>query len=529
MPYLLGSAIVQADTSVLQDASGNDIAEQDWDFSALTATISGQGQEVLTRIGPPQSDLFSYAHSTNDAVIPIAGIVETVATLLGIVQTLQQLLGTDTVGNDSLFHYLLEVWNQVGLQGTPWPVIGQQADDNATAILNAISDLSGQVGGLGSNDPHGTMYRVLTSGVAEYAPDPTAEGPAPVLGLENMVAGESREAFLAREDPTRSWTNYSAGSDMLSTPVDAGNPTGPRWVFKYNSAEWCALGGGPSGQGGANNSNADVLAAISALRGGAATVQGVGEGVIDAVAAAVAAEDAATAARGGTATIQNVHDDLAALVITEPPTAAEIAAEVWSTLLSGETAGNRLITASGLDVDLTPVTDAIAALRGGTATVQQVLTAVQGLSFPDVPTESEIAAAVWTYLINGTASGTLLNTAATRPLPRVPPVWPGQANVTLGTPVAFDDTFSITAQMHGVIIVLTTSPQKLGQYNIGGEPYYFRMGRISFADEQGRLEPWVYTGFEEAIYLPRTLQLASAVHVQVLGGAEGTCTPFTIT
>jgi hypothetical protein len=83
--------------------------------------------------------------------------------------------------------------------------------------------------------------------------------------------------------------------------------------------------------------------------------------------------------------------------------------------------------------------------------------------------------------------------------------------------------------MDGVIVAVTTPPQKLGQYQIGGETLDYGVGRIAFANDQGDLEPWQYLGFRSAIYTPRSMAHASAVHLQVLGGAGGTVTPWVIT
>lgn len=529
MPYLTGSGITQADGSILQDASGNDIAEQDWDFSALTATLNGQSEELLTRVGLPESTLFSYAAATNQAVAPIAGIVESIATILGIIETLQTILGANEGAEPPLYDLAALIWNQVGGGTTPpWPVIGQQVDENTTAILNAIADLS-QGGGIGGGGDE--LARIPLWGDFYYAPAwPGTNPDATVVDGAPMVAGETRLEYLARVTTDLTWGTYHNGDGLVSAPLDAVEG-GPRIVFRYTEDEWIARGGGARGGGGNPGMPGDeaILDAIAALRGGAATVTGVDDAVDTMAGNVEAARSDIAELRGGTATVQGVQDTLDALEIPTPPTAGEIAVAVWAELLDGVSAGARLITASGLDVDLTPVTDAIAALRGGTATVQEVLTAVNALSFPDVPTEGEVAAAVWAYLISGTAAGTLLNTAATRAFPNVPPVWPGGANVTYGDVVGFTESFSITTPMHGVVISVTTPPSKLGVYLLGGREYWYGMGRIAFADDQGRLEPWVYTGFEEAVYLPRTLKQASAVYVQVMGGAAGNCTPFTIT
>lgn len=109
-----------------------------------------------------------------------------------------------------------------------------------------------------------------------------------------------------------------------------------------------------------------------------------------------------------------------------------------------------------------------------------------------------------------------------------PPVWPGVANVTLGTPVALVDQLVITEPMDGVIIAVTTPPSKVGVRVIGGAYYDYSAGEIAFESDNGELEPWQYLGFRAAVFCPKSMVQAAAVHLRVLGGAEGTVTPWVI-
>lgn len=109
------------------------------------------------------------------------------------------------------------------------------------------------------------------------------------------------------------------------------------------------------------------------------------------------------------------------------------------------------------------------------------------------------------------------------------PVWPGLAGVTLGTPVALSDSVAIDEPMHGVIIAVTTPPGKVGVRVIGGEYFDYNCGELTFATDEGDLEPWQYLGFRAAIFTPKTMAQAGGVRLRVLGGAEGTVTPWTLT
>lgn len=108
------------------------------------------------------------------------------------------------------------------------------------------------------------------------------------------------------------------------------------------------------------------------------------------------------------------------------------------------------------------------------------------------------------------------------------PVWPGSGGVTLSTPVALVDNLTVTETMDGVIVAVTTPPSGLGRYRIGGNLYDYGVGRIAFGNDVGDLEPWQYLGFRAGVFTPKTMAHASSVHLQVLGGAGGTVTPWTI-
>jgi hypothetical protein len=107
------------------------------------------------------------------------------------------------------------------------------------------------------------------------------------------------------------------------------------------------------------------------------------------------------------------------------------------------------------------------------------------------------------------------------------PVWPGFAEVTLGDPVALVDQLIVEGPMHGLLIAVTTPPQRLGSYRLGTETLDYGVGRITFETDSGDMEPWQYLGFRTAIYTPKSMAIAERARLQVLGGAEGTATPWT--
>jgi hypothetical protein len=106
------------------------------------------------------------------------------------------------------------------------------------------------------------------------------------------------------------------------------------------------------------------------------------------------------------------------------------------------------------------------------------------------------------------------------------PVWPGLANVTLGTSVALVDGLVVDGPLDGVIVDVTTAPTRVGQRVIGGQYFDYNSGEMTFGTDNGYLEPWVYTGFRLAIFTPKTMQQAAHAYFRVLAGAAGTVTPW---
>lgn len=108
------------------------------------------------------------------------------------------------------------------------------------------------------------------------------------------------------------------------------------------------------------------------------------------------------------------------------------------------------------------------------------------------------------------------------------PVWPGLANVVMGSAVAISPQFSITGPMHGVIVSITGVPTKTGFYPFDGLLSYRNIGGLTFTDDSGDAELPQTLGFQSAVYLCRAMAEASAVHIRSIGGVVGTATAFTI-
>lgn len=185
------------------------------------------------------------------------------------------------------------------------------------------------------------------------------------------------------------------------------------------------------------------------------------------------------------------------------------------------------------DRDLTEVYDRVSALYSW---VQTYLEAMASVQTSQTQIMQDIQSDV--HDVHGHVSG-LTNTdlthvneeldaikAAIAALATPAPIWPGQANVTLGTAVPLSADLRITGTIDGVIVQLESVPHKLSNFPMGDSTYSYRLGFITFEADAGWLEPWQYLGFDSALYCPRQMKHAAAVRIRYLGDAEGTAQPW---
>jgi hypothetical protein len=109
------------------------------------------------------------------------------------------------------------------------------------------------------------------------------------------------------------------------------------------------------------------------------------------------------------------------------------------------------------------------------------------------------------------------------------PIWPGLANVTLGTPVALTSDLTVDGPLDGLIVSITTPPTGLGKFTFGGFTAYYKVGEVSFVSDNGEAEPWQYLAFDQALYCPKAMSRAASASLRVLAGAAGTATPWVVT
>lgn len=112
--------------------------------------------------------------------------------------------------------------------------------------------------------------------------------------------------------------------------------------------------------------------------------------------------------------------------------------------------------------------------------------------------------------------------------PAEPPIWPGLAGVTLGTSVPLDVGVTVAGPLSGVLIALTTVPTDKAFFDFDGDLSYRNLGAVTFQSDNGDNELPQPLGFTSALYLPKSMETASACILRSTGGVLGTITPFTI-
>lgn len=108
------------------------------------------------------------------------------------------------------------------------------------------------------------------------------------------------------------------------------------------------------------------------------------------------------------------------------------------------------------------------------------------------------------------------------------PIWPGLANVTLGTSTPLAAGVTIAGPLDGVIIAISTVPSGTSYFTFDGDLSYRHIGALAFQNDNGNDELPQLFGFQSAILLPLTMEHAQACKIRASGGVVGTATPFTV-
>lgn len=123
----------------------------------------------------------------------------------------------------------------------------------------------------------------------------------------------------------------------------------------------------------------------------------------------------------------------------------------------------------------------------------------------------------------------LLATGAVTTLPGgtgTAPVWPGLANVTLGTPLALVDGLTVPGPLHGVIVHVTAVSYPVSFYPFGSLKSFVKIGGIVFVDDNGQGELAQPLGLEQDVICPQTMAEAAHALIRLKSGTTGTITPW---
>jgi len=112
------------------------------------------------------------------------------------------------------------------------------------------------------------------------------------------------------------------------------------------------------------------------------------------------------------------------------------------------------------------------------------------------------------------------------PEPIAPPVWPGIADVTLGTPVALSDGAVITGPLDGLLLNVTGHPTGSGKFAFGGYRSWRYLGAVLFISDNGDAEWPSQIGPEQQVITPRSMKSAASAVFRLNAGFTGTVTPW---
>jgi hypothetical protein len=108
----------------------------------------------------------------------------------------------------------------------------------------------------------------------------------------------------------------------------------------------------------------------------------------------------------------------------------------------------------------------------------------------------------------------------------VPPMWPGLANVTLGTPVAIAPQMTVSGPMDGVIVTITSVSVSKPSIPYDTELAYKFIGALAFVSDNGDVETFQALAFTHALYCPERMTRAASVVVKADPSLTGTVTPW---
>src|SRR5258708_37309650 len=111
---------------------------------------------------------------------------------------------------------------------------------------------------------------------------------------------------------------------------------------------------------------------------------------------------------------------------------------------------------------------------------------------------------------------------------RLPPIWPGLANVVFASGVFTTVPIAIDGPMHGAVVAIVSMPATPAQFDFGGQISFRHVGAVSFENDDGDAETFVITGFTDQLVMPQQMTVAQRILVSIQPGWQLQIAPFTI-
>lgn len=235
--------------------------------------------------------------------------------------------------------------------------------------------------------------------------------------------------------------------------------------------------------------------------------------------------------------LQPVLDAIAALRGSQVLSLTDIAGLInLLTLNSSYNLGDILTAIANLNPATAPgLAAALATIMGSLGALALEIAAIGAAETEDAAAStagaaSAAAALAW-LLANGPILTGLLNDIKDLLQPSgivvpQPPVWPGLANVDLADPVDLASTNTLAGPMHGVLLDITSADPGTNRYVYDTMPAWKNIGALSFFTDTGHHETYQALSFASAIYVPKTMAVAGGVRVFHGRGPQGTITPW---
>jgi hypothetical protein len=160
----------------------------------------------------------------------------------------------------------------------------------------------------------------------------------------------------------------------------------------------------------------------------------------------------------------------------------------------------------------------LAVVSGGETTIATVITDVLGVGTDLSAVKTEL----------DTVKGDVETLLARPPVGGGPPLWPGAAGVTLGTPVSLADGVDVEGPMHGILMDVTEDYGTKYFLDFAGHKSYSHWGQVAFADADGYCEAAQFLSFGKHVVCPKTIAAPAHAYIRLSKKGVGTITPWVL-